>query len=182
MKKIIALLLVAASLLSLAACKVNGGEPETTVNPLDAANEFASRQAEVEAEYSRKAAEKAAEEAEVQQEIDEYIAKVGKTKKKTQLVIETVNWSLGKKYQKFEFNKKGEFKSETKYVFYDSLENYFSNLEIEKNRKVARVVDKDKDMKMIVVNNPAYDGLPFDEMYKFYTSEDAKKLGYKVVE
>lgn len=181
MKKIIALLLVAASLLSLAACKINGGEPETTVNPIDAANEYASKRAEIEAEYSKRAAEEAAEEAAIQQEIDEYIAEVGKTKKKSQLVIECES-SIGRKYFKFEFDKKGEYKTQIIYYFYNSLENYVANLEIQKNEDNVKVVDKDKDMKMIVVRNDNYIGKAFEEMYKLYTSEAVMNLGYKVVE
>lgn len=181
MKKIIALLLIAASILSLAACKVNGGNATTTADPKDAANEFASNQAAIEAEYSRKAAEKAAEESEIQQEIDEYIEEVGKTKKKTQLVIKSA-WSLGKKYYKFEFNKKGEYKTQIQYVFYDSLDNYNANLEIEKNKKDVKILDKDKDLKMIVIRNDRFNGKSFDEMYELYSTEDVKNLGYTIIE
>ena len=89
--------------------------------------------------------EKAAEEVEIQQEIDEYIAEVGKTKKKTQLVVECES-SIGRKYMKFEFDKKGEYKTQIIYYFYDSLENYVANLEIQKNEDNVKVIDKDKDM------------------------------------
>lgn len=182
MKKIIALLLVAASLLSLAACKVNGGEPETTVNPMDAANEFASRQAEVEAEYSRKAAEKAAEEAEVQQEIDAYITEIGKTKKNVQLVLEIVDWSLGRKYYKFEYDKKGEFKTQKEYYFYDNVDNYKLDLKNIKKASGIKVVDKNEDMKMLVIRDKNFKGKSFDEMYEIYSREEIKNLGYKIVE
>ena len=179
MKKIIALLLIAATLLSFAACKGDGGEVNT--DPIENANDFAANQAKLEAEYSKKAAEKAAEESEVQQEIDEYIKEVGKTKKKTQLVIE-LDWPLGRKYYKFEFNKKGEFKTQIKYIFYDKIENYNASLEIEKNKENTKILDKDKDMKMLVIRSDGFKGKSFDEMYATYSREDVKELGYTIVE
>lgn len=179
MKKIIALLLIAATLFSFTACKGNGGAADT--DPMDAANNFAAEQARLEAEYSKKAAEKAAEESEVQAEIDEYVKEVGKTKKKTQLVIE-LDWPLGRKYYKFEYNKKGEFKTQIQYMFYNRMENYNASLEVEKNREDAKVIDKDKDLKMLVVRNDGFNGKSFDEMYATYSREDVKELGYKIIE
>ncbi|MBQ3044517.1 MAG: hypothetical protein IJO03_02485 [Clostridia bacterium] len=179
MKKIIAMLLVFVSLFSLAACKGNGGDVET--DPVKAADDFAQNQAAVEAEQSKQAAEKAAEQSEIQVEIDEYIEKVGKTKKKTQLVVE-LKRTWGREFHKYEFNKKGEFKTQIKYMFYDTSENYFAELEAWKNRDKAKVIDKDKDMKMLVVRNGSYNGSSFDDMYKFYTMEEVAKQGYMIIE
>lgn len=180
MKKIIALLLVVVSILLLTACKNNEGE--TNTDPEKVANDFASNQAAIEEEYSKRAAEKAEEESKVQNEIDEYVKEIGKTKKKTQIVLEIVDWSLGRKYYKFEFTKKGEFKSRTTYVFYDSLENYYAELEAKNNDKTYKVIDKDKGMKMLVVKNTEFNGYEFEKMYEDYTSETAKEMGYKVIE
>ncbi len=176
MKKIIALLLVAVSIFSLAACKK---EPNT--DPVENANEFASNQAALEAEYSKQAAEKAEKESEIQQEIDEYVEKVGKTKKKTQLVVE-VERPSGREFHKYEFSRKGEYKTQIKYMFLPDLENYFAVLEAEQNKKEVKVIDKDKDMRMVAVRNDRFNGVSFDEMYELYKSEDVKNLGYTVIE
>lgn len=178
-KKIIALLLVFVSLFSLAACKGNGGDAET--DPLKVADDFAKNQAAVEAEHSKQAAEQVAEQSQIQEEIDEYIEKVGKTKKKTQLVVE-LKRTWGREFHKYEFNRKGEFKTQIKYMFYDTSENYFAELEAWENRAEAKVIDKDKDMKMLVVKNNSYDGSSFEDMYKFYTMEEVAKQGYTVIE
>lgn len=180
MKKIIAVLLVFAAVLSLAACKVESNNKAKKTEPYDP-NEYQSNLAAAEAEQSRLVAEKAEAESEIQENIDEYIKEVGKTKKKTQLVIK-LNSSLGKEYHKFEFNKKGEYKTQIKYIFYDTLENYNATLEIEKNKKDSKVIDKDMDMKMVVIKNDRFNGKPFDEMYEIYSREDVKALGYTIIE
>ena len=179
MKKIIALLFVFVSLFSLAACKGNGEDAVT--DPVKDANEFAQNQAAVEAEHSKQAAEKAAEQSEIQEEIDEYIEKVGKTKKKTQLVVE-LERTWGREFHKYEFNKKGEYKTQIKYMFYDLPENYFADLEAWENRDEVKIIDKDKEMMMIVVRNDRFNGVPFDEMYDLYTKEEVAEKGYTVIE
>lgn len=179
MKKIIALLLIAASILSFAACK--GDEGEVNTNPEEIANDFAENQAKVEAEYSKQAAEKAAEESKIQEEIDEYIEEVGKTKKKTQLVIEVAS-SLGREYIKYEYNKKGEYKTKKVYYFYDTLENYNACLEAEKNADDVKIIDKNKDTRMFVAEYKKFNGQSFDEMYEIYSKESIKDKGYKIVE
>lgn len=179
MKRIIALLLIAATLLSFAACNGDGGEVNT--DPVANANDFAANQAALDAEYSKKAAEKAAEESKVQEEIDEYIEKVGKTEKKTQLVVE-VKRDWGREFHKFEFNKKGEYKTQIKYMFYNDAENYYAELEAEKNRTDTKITDKDKDMRMIVVRNDRFNGLSFDEMYAVYSKEEVSEKGYILIE
>lgn len=173
------MLLVFVSLFSLAACKGNGGDVET--DPVKAADDFAQNQAAVEAEQSKQAAEKAAEQSEIQVEIDEYIEKVGKTKKKTQLVVE-LERTWGREFHKYEFNRKGEYKTQIKYMFYDLSDNYFAELEAWGNREDTKIIDKDKDMKMLVVQNDRFNGVPFDEMYDFYSREDVAEKGYTLVE
>ena len=177
MKKIIALLLVAVSLFAFASCKK---EPVNT-DPVAGANEFASNQAAVEAEYSKQAAEKAEKESKIQQEIDEYVEKVGKTKKKTQLVVE-VERPAGREFHKYEFSRKGEYKTQIKYMFLPDAEIYFAVLEAEQHKDEVKVIDKDKDMRMVAVKNDRFNGTSFDEMYELYKSEDVKNLGYTVIE
>lgn len=179
MKKIIALMLVLAAMLSLAACKVNPSDSETESYSPDA---FRSQLDAAQAEQSEKAAQSVAAASEVQKEIDEYIAEVGKTEPKKKLVIEVVDWANGRKYYEFEFDKKGNFKSRIIYFFFDTLENYNATVEIEGDKEGRRVIDKDKDMKMVVVKDSDYDGSSFDEMYAAYSREDVKDLGYRIVE
>ena len=178
MKKIIALILAFTAILSLSACKPNkdGGETE----PYDA-NEFQENMSKLEEEQSKKAAEKAEEAQKVEEEIDEYIKKVGKTNPKTQIVVKS-NYALGRKYLKFEFDKKGEFKSHVIYYFFDSLENYNAMYSSEKNRSDATVVDHDKSMKMVAVRLDEYMEQPYDKIYEAYSSEQVMDLGYSIVE
>lgn len=178
MKKIIALILAVTAILSLSACKPNkvGGETE----PYDA-NEFQENMSKLEEAQSKKAAEKVEKASEVEEEIDEYIKKVGKSKPKTQIVVK-LNYALGRKYLKFEFNKKGEFKSHIIYYFFDSYENYNAMYNSEKNRSDATVVDHDKDMKMVAVRLDEYMEQPYDKIYEAYSSEQVMDLGYSIVE
>lgn len=178
MKKIIALTLALAAILSLSACKVdkNGGETE----PYDV-NEFQENMSKLAAEQSEEAAKKAEKASEVEAEIDEYIEKVGKTKAKTQVVVKS-NYALGRKYLKFEFNKKGEFKSHVIYYFFDTFENYSAMYNSEKNRDDATVIDHDKDTKMVAVRLDEYKGVSYDETYEAYQRQEVIDLGYSLVE
>lgn len=178
MKKIIALMLVLASILSLSACKVNKNNGET--EPYDA-NEFQENMSKLEAEQSKRAAKEAEEASEVLAEIDEYVEKIGKTKPKTQIVVES-DYALGRKYLKFEFNKKGEFKNHIIYYFFDTYENYKAVYHSEKNRDDATVVDHDKDTHMVAVRLDEYVPNPYDTIYDAYASEAVMDLGYTIVE
>ena len=179
-KKIIALLLVFASLFTFAACKGEGGET-TTTDPVGDAIDFAEAEASVRAEQSKEADERASEEAAIQEEIDEHIAKVGKTKKKTQIVVE-LKREWGREFHRYEFNRKGEYKTQMIYHFYDTSELYYAEVEAWKHRAQAKVTDKDKDMKMIVVKNDRFNGRPFDEMYELFKSEEVRDRGYTIIE
>lgn len=178
MKKIIALMLVLATVLSLSACKVNKNNGET--EPYDA-DEYQQEIQKLEEEQSKRAAKEAEEASEVEAEIDEYIEKVGKTKPKTQIVVK-VEYALGRKYLKFEFNKKGEFKSHVIYYFFDSYENYKAMYNSEKNRSDATVIDHDKDMQMVAVRLDEYTENPYDTIYEGYSDPDVIDLGYTIVE
>lgn len=178
MKKIIAILLALATILSLSACKVNKNNGES--EPYDA-NDYQANLNKIEEEQSKKAAKEAEKASEVNAEIDEYIEKVGKTNPKTQIVVKS-NYALGKKYLKFEFNKKGEFKNHFVYYFFDTYENYRAVYESEKNRDSVTVVDHDKDTQMVVVRLDEYPESTYDEVYKIYSSEATIGLGFTLVE
>jgi hypothetical protein len=178
-KKILAILLATASVLSFAACK---GKDEGVTDPADP-NVFMSQQLAQEAEQSKALEEKNQAESKVQSEIDEYIEKVGKTKKNEQLVIKCkVPEHIGREYWKFEFKANGEFKSKTVYYFLPTLEQYNAKVEIGKDDKNTKVVDKDKEMKMVAIKSENATGKSFDKMYKNYTDQKMKDMGYIVIE
>ena len=86
MKKIISLVLVFATLFMFAACKGNSGKPKET-DPYSP-EEFQSGIAHQQSIAASIAAEAEEAESERQEEVDKYIAKIGKTKKNSQLVVE----------------------------------------------------------------------------------------------
>ena len=180
MKKITAVLLILATVLSLSACKINSaGNDETTVySPYD----FQSQLAAENAAASEKEAELLKEEAENEEKINNYVKdEIEKTKKKTRLVIE-VKTSNGRKYQVFEYDKKGNFKVRKIYFFLDTMENFYSVADAEDGKPGQKVIDKDKDTKMVVVKDNDYGGTTFDEMYAAYLREEVMRLGYSIVE
>lgn len=179
-KKITAVLLIIAAVLSLSACKINSaGNDETSAYSPDV---FQSQLAAEKEAASEREAELLKEEAEKEEKIENYIEdKIEKTKKKTRLVIE-VKTSNGRKYQVFEYDKKGNFKVRKIYFFLDTMENYYSVADAEDGKPGQKVIDKDKDTKMVVVKDNDYDGTTFDEMYATYSREDVISRGYSIVE
>ncbi len=181
MKKIIAILLISASVLSLAACK---GKNEGVVTEPADPNVFQSEINAAEAEQSKAIAESVNAELEVQDEIDEYIKKVGKTKKKTQLVIQcgVSEEIFGKEYWKLEFKNNGEYKTKIEYYFLPTKEQYNAKVQIAKDIDGLKLVDKDPDTRMVVIRNDNFNGRSFDKMYATYTDEAMAELGYFVIE
>lgn len=178
MKKIISLLLILAALVSFAACKVKPSEKETEPfspdefqSQLDA--QQAERQSQIEASIQ--------EQSEIQEEIDEYIAKVGKTKKNKELVLKT-EFALGRKYQKYFFDKKGNVEYRYDYFFFDSKDNYEATIQESKDDKHSKVVEKDKDLNMVVVKESKIGASTFDKMYEAYKQPEVIDLGYSIVE
>lgn len=180
MKKIIAILLIAAAVVSLASCKVKSGNGET--EPYNH-EEYLSNMAAAQEEQSRAAAEKAEKESKIQEEIDDYIKKVGKTKKKSQIVVQcNVPENLGKEYWKLEFKANGEYKTKLEYYFLPTLEQYNAKVQIAKDVDGLKLVEKDADTKMVVIRNDKFSGGPFDAVYKNFTDEAMKNAGYIVIE
>lgn len=179
MKKIIAILLAMASVATLAAC--NGNEEKET-DPADP-EVFMSQQLAAEAEQSRALEEKKQEEIKAQEEIDEYIKKVGKTKKKSQIVIKCeVPDYMGREYWKFEFKGNGEYKSKTEYYFLATKEQYEAKIEIAKDTDGLKLVEKDENTRMVVIRNDKFNGRSFDTMYEMYANESMSGMGYTVIE
>ena len=178
MKKIIALLLAVAALLSLASCKV---EPTTQVTDPVSPDDF---QAQVNAQQSERQSQIEASiqaQEEIQEEIDKYIAKVGKTKKNKELVMELKS-PLGRKFQKYVFDRKGNTSYRLDYFFFDSEENYEATVQEAKDDKNSSVVEKDKDMKMVVVKETKIVESTFKELYDAFTRQEFIDLGYTVIE
>lgn len=178
MKKIISFLLIIAALLSFASCKV---EPTTQVTDPVSPEDF---QAQVEAQQAERQSEIEASiqaQEEIQKEIDEYIAKVGKTKKNKELVLE-VKFPLGRKFQKYVFDRKGNSDYRLDYFFFDSVENYEATVQEAKDNEDKRVVEKDKDMKMVVIKNSKISEFTFSDLYEAHSKPAVIDLGYKIVE
>lgn len=178
MKKITALLLIFAALFSFAACKVDTSPDQT--EPF-AQDEFQSQLNAQQAERQSQIEASIQAQEEINEEIDEYIAKVGKTKKNKELVIK-VDWVLGRKYQKFVFDKKGNTDYRLDYFFFDSEDNYEATIQEAKDNENKKVVEKDKDMKMVVVKETKIVESTFEELYDAYTRQEFIDLGYTVVE
>ncbi len=177
-KKIIALLLAFAAVISLAACKVDTAPEETEpFSPDDFQAQVSAqesvRQSRVEASIQAQA--------EINREIDEYIAKVGKTKKNKELVLE-LEYPLGRRYQKYVFDKKKNVDYRLDYYFFDSEDNYEATISSTKSDKNRKVVEKDKDLKMVVVKYTDPSPSTFDELYETYSKPEVIDLGYLIVE
>lgn len=177
-KKIISLLLILAALVSLAACKV---EPTTQETEPFSPDDFQSQLNAQQSEYQSQIEASIQEQSEIQEEIDKYIAKVGKTKKNKELVLE-IGSPLGRKYQKYFFDRKGNTDYRYDYFFFDSEENYEATVQEAKDGKHSKVVEKDKDMKMVVVKETKIVDSTFEELYDAYTSQAFIDLGYTVIE
>ena len=179
MKKIIAILLAMASVATLAACD---GQKEKETDPADP-EVYMSQQLAYEAEQSKALEEKLQEEIKAQEEIDEYVAKVGKTKKKSQIVIQCqVPDYIGREYWKLEFKGDGKFKSKTEYHFLATKEQYEAKIKIAKDTDGFKLVDKDEDMRMVVIRNDKFNGRSFDTMYGIYSNETTAGMGYTIIE
>lgn len=180
MKKIFAILLIAASVVSLASCKVKKGNGETEPYNHD---EYVSNMAAVQEEQSKAAAEKAEKEAQIQEEIDDYIKKVGKTKKNSRIVVQcNVSDVLGKEYWVLEFKANGEYKTKLEYYFFPTLEQYNAKVDIAKDVDGYKLAEKDKDTKMVVIQNDKFISGDFDVMYERFKSDAMKESGYIIIE
>lgn len=179
MKKIISVILAVAALLTLAACKVKPSENKETdpYRPED----FQAQVSQLQAERESEQAEKQKEQDKINEEVDEYVAKIGKTKKGKELVLE-VTMSRGKQYQKYVYNKKGEIDYRLSYFFYDKMEDYTSRIAAAESNKNCKIVEKDKKTLMVVVKYTDITSSPYEELYETYCQPEVIELGYKIVE
>ncbi|MEE1138751.1 MAG: hypothetical protein U0M02_09775 [Acutalibacteraceae bacterium] len=179
MKKILSVILAAAALFTLAACKVKPSENKET-EPYRP-EEFQAQVSQLQAERASELAEQQKEKDKLNKEIDDYIAEIGKTKKGKELVLE-ISSSRGREYQKYVFNKKGEIDYRLDYMFYNSTEDYDSCLRVVKNDEYRKVVEKDSKILMVVVKYTDPTQSTFDELYGTYSKPEVIALGYKIVE
>lgn len=148
-----------------AACKVNSGKPKET-EPYSP-EEFQSGIAHQQSIAASLAAEAEEAEAERQEDVDKYVAKIGKTKKNSQLVVQMdVPDFIGREYWKFVFDKKGILKYKLTYNFYASEENYRAMINSAKSNPDTKLHEKDDDMRMVVTKSTNFAELDYEEMYK----------------
>lgn len=165
MKKILALIAIAATLFSLSACKLGGKK-------MTAAERESSRVEEslkVEREYIEGVNETVEDE-------------IGKTKKGERLVIKG-STALGYEYTVYVFDKKEKLKEEYSYQFFDLPVNYEATLEI-KETGHGKQVDHDEKSRMVVYKKASKDLAEdtFDSLYEVYSNPQLTELGYTIIE
>ena len=178
-KKIVSLLLAVAAVASLSACKVKTETPQET-DPVNY-DEFQAQVDAYESEVQAQVEASIQAQEEINEEIDKYIAKVGKTKKNKELVMER-GTPTGREFQKYVFDKKGNTDYRLDYFFFDTKDNYEATIQEAKDNKNKKVVEKDADMKLVVVKRTNIVEGTFDELYESFSSDAFKDLGYTVIE
>lgn len=169
MKKLIALIAVLATVLSLSSCKIS-----KELTPEEKQSKYA-------AEESKRVAASLKAENDYIDGVHEYSdGEIGKTVKGKKLVIKAES-SLGYKYNVFEFNKKGQMTKRLSYEFYDTIENYEVQAEIKEDRK-RKLIDTDDKARMVVYKYNDVWEQTFDEIYEAYKNPDVNSLGYTIVE
>ncbi len=168
MKKLIALIAVFAAALSLSACTVNMTPEE--------------KQAYYAAEESKRVAASIQAENDYIDGVNKHSEEtIGKTIKDKRLVIKDF-FTLGYEYRVFEFNKKGDITHHYLYKFYDEIENYEVQLEIDKSSTSKKIIDKDPKARMIVYEIKETAPQTFDEIYQAYSDPAIIERGYSIVE
>lgn len=169
MKKIIALAMMAAMLLSLSACKL---KKDMTAD-------------EIKESMSAIESQRAAESLKVEQEYLEGITEhaddeIGKTKKGERLVLK-VGSPTGYEYRVFEFDRHEIAKKVLFYKFYNTEENYQVMLDAG-DTITKKIVDHDKKARMIVYSLKEVHKESFDILYETYSDENVAKYGYEIIE
>ncbi len=164
MKKILALIAVAATLFSLSACKINGN-----MTAEERESSRVEQSLKVEREYIEG----------VNETVDD---EIGKTIKGKRLVIKG-GTALGYEYTVFVFDKKEKLKDEYSYQFFDLSVNYEATLEI-KETGHGKQIDHDKKSRMVVYKKDSKDLAEdtFDSLYKAYSNPQVIELGYTIIE
>ena len=184
MKKILSVILAAAALLTLAACKSKPVENKETqpYSPEDFQAEVSRLEAERQSEIEAENAKLQKKQDEINKEIEKYISsEIGKSKKNKELVIEVVT-SAGKKFEKYVYNRKGELDHKIVYYFYEKMDRYRSRIDVAENTHDSKVIEKDKKTLMVVVKHSDMDSISYEELYKMYTDPETIDPDYRVVE
>ena len=171
MKKVLAILAVFATALSLASCS-----PKTDKTTAELVSEQ-------EAEYSRIAESYAQAEIERSEKVVKSIEDLGKTQKNKQIVVK-VAYPNGEHYQVFVFNRKGICQKVRDYYFYQTVEMFEIGNEKQKESNRRKKIDSDKTARMIAFESE-YDieeRNQFDQILELYKNEDSKAQGYEVIE
>lgn len=168
MKKLIALIAVLATVISLSACKTVNMTPEEKMSKY-AAEESERIAASIQAENDYiDGVNKHSEET------------IGKTIKGERFVVKNF-FTLGYEYRVFEFNKKGKGTKHYLYKFYDDVANYENQLEIGED-KSRKIVDKDPKARMIVYEIKDEITETFDLLYETYSNPKIIERGYTIIE
>ncbi len=169
MKKLIAMIAVLATVISLSACKMN-----KELSPEEKMSKYA-------AEESKMVAESIQAENDYIDGVHDYSEnEIGKTVKGKKLVIRC-EISMGYKYEVFTFNKKGKMTERLSYEFYDSVDNYKVQSDIKGDRK-RKLVDTDDEARMVVYKYNETWEQTFNELYDAYSKPEVIDLGYSIVE
>lgn len=166
MKKILALLGIAATLVSFSACKIN---KELTPE-------------EIAAEQSKAVAQSIKAEEKYEEGHNETVDKLGKTQKGKRLVLQEPDRN-GYEYNVYEFDKKEVLKKRYRYVFYGTPTEYKKILENAK-RNGDDIKEADEKSRLIIYNIKFEEdpGLTFDYLYELNSSEWAKAAGTIIIE
>ena len=170
MKKIIALITLLATVLSLSACKLN-----KDLSPEEKMSKYA-------AEESKMVAESIQAENDYIDGVDDYFEnEIGKTVKDKRIVIKAET-TFGYKYLVFTFNKKGNMVKRLSYEFYDNIDNYEVQKDIKNPYGGKHLVDTDDKARMVVYEYDEMWDQTFDQIYTDYSKTDIIDLGYSIVE
>lgn len=167
MKKILAIIAVLATVLSLASCKMKNNK--TTAELVS------------EAEVERSMLIESSIQAESQREekIVENIGEIGKSEKKKQLVLKRDE----DHYQVFVMNKKNICTKVRDYYFFESIEAY--NIKVsDKEKGRQKLVHKDPESRMLVYESD-YDieeRNTYDQIYEFFSDPRYAEVGIIIVE
>lgn len=167
MKKILAIIAVLATVLSLASCKMKNNK--TTAELVS------------EAEIEQSMLVESSIQAETQrvEKIDENVDKIGKSQKKKQLVLKRGD----DHYQVFVMNKKNICTKVHDYYFFESIEGY--NIKAsDKTKGRQKLIDKDPESRMLVYESD-YDieeRNTYDQIYEFFSDPRYAEVGIVIVE
>lgn len=171
MKKIIAILAVFATALSLASCSPKNDKT---------AEELISEQ---DAEYSQLIESMTQAEIERSEKMVKNIDDLGKTEKNKQIVVK-VAYPNGEHYQVFVFNRKGICQKIRDYYFYATAEMYAISNERQVEDDHRKKIDSDKTARMIAFESDyeLEERNKFDQILELYKNEESKAQGYEVIE